>query len=197
MSNFLSRGLKGVRRALHLPPVTLGNVATKYAPAALALGSGVGPLGAIATKIPGAAKIAGGLSAAKRVIGHHVPDVMRNGAPAQIGDLITGGPAAPPGAPGAPAAGGGTDWLGIAEGGLAGLSALNAAKASARQGQYQDRALQQAEGRWAQGAPLRAAGSAQLLNAQPPDLSATYNDPTNVFSRPVRRPLVLPQRAMR
>lgn len=66
--SWISAGLKKVRKTLHLPPVTLKNVATKYAPVALTVASlgGAGPLagvagkiGSVASKLPGAAKIAG------------------------------------------------------------------------------------------------------------------------------------------
>lgn len=195
MSNFISRGIKGVRRALHLPPITLKNVATKYGPAALTVASlgGAGPLagiagklGSVASSIPGAAKAGAILSGAKRVLGGAgagVPQVMRNGQPITLSDINPNIPSSGGGAPGG--GGGGTDWLGLAEGGLAGLSAVNAAKQSGRAGKYQDAALAQANARWQEGAPLRAAAVPRLLNPARPDLTQVYNDPTNAFSRPV------------
>ncbi len=76
----------------------------------------------------------------------------------------------------------------IALGGLAGWQALNSAKASKRAGRFQDAAINQAKERWASGAPLRAAAQQRLLNPVRPDLSSTFNDPTNPFSTPHRTP---------
>lgn len=88
------------------------------------------------------------------------------------------------------------DWLGLAEGGLAGLQAYNSAKASGRAGKYQDAALAQAQARYAEGAPLRAMGRARILNPQRPDLTSVYNDPTNAFSAPVTTAPALPRRRL-
>lgn len=82
----------------------------------------------------------------------------------------------------------GSNLLGLAEGGLAGASAINSANASRRAGQYQTAALDQAKNRWAQGAPLREMGMRRMLNTTPPDLTSTYNDQTNAFSKPVAPP---------
>jgi hypothetical protein len=193
MSNFLSRGLKGVRRALHLPPVTLKNVATKYAPVGLGVAStfGLGPLAGIAGKLgtaasslPGASKVAAGAKGVQRVLG-----AVHGGGGGGGGDQVHLDPnTGLEVMDGAGGGGGGTDWLGLAEGGLAGLSALNAAKASSRAGKYQDAALAQAQQRWEAGAPLRAAGQQRLLNPMRPDLTGVFNDPTNAFSRPVPPP---------
>jgi hypothetical protein len=70
----------------------------------------------------------------------------------------------------------------LALGGLAGYQALNAANASKRAGQLSDKAIGLAESRWNQGAPLRTAGQARLLNPTRPDLSNVYTDATNPFA---------------
>jgi hypothetical protein len=192
--SWLSSGVKKVRKALHLPPITLKNVATKYAPVALGVGAtmGLGPLAGIASKagslassLPGASKIASGVGAVRKVLNTGeaaVPQVMRNGSPISISDINPniGAPSSSPSGGG----GGGMDWLGLAEGGLAGLQAYNSAKASGRAGKYQQQALDQANARYAEGAPLRAMGRARILNPQRPDLTSVYNDPTNAFSAP-------------
>lgn len=201
MSNFISRGIKKVRKALHLPAITAGNVLTKYAPVALGVGAtmGLGPLagaagklGSMASSLPGAGKIATGVGAVRKVLnagGGGVPQVMRNGSPISISDINPNVPAPAGGGGGgassSPSGDGGMDWLGLAEGGLAGLQAYNSAKASGRAGKYQQAAIDQANARYAEGAPLRAMGRARILNPVRPDLTSTYNDPTNAFSAPV------------
>jgi hypothetical protein len=77
---------------------------------------------------------------------------------------------------------GGVNAGDIALGGLAGYQALNAANASKRAGQLSDKAIGLAESRWNQGAPLRTAGQARLLNPTRPDLSSVYTDATNPFA---------------
>lgn len=208
MSNFLSRGIKKVRKALHLPAITPGNVLTKYAPVALGVGAtmGMGPLagaatrlGSVASSLPGASKIATGVGAVKKVLGSGeaaVPQVMRNGVPISLSDINPNIPAPAGGGASSSPSGGGMDWLGLAEGGLAGLQAYNSAKASGRAGKYQDQALAQAQERWAEGAPLRAQGRARILNPVRPDLTSTYNDPTNAFSAPVTTAPALPRRRL-
>ena len=190
MSNFISRGLKSVRKALHLPPVTLGNVATKYAPAAIMAASG-NPMGAAATVY------SGGAVPQKRAI----PNVASFTDPTQ---------------PSSGANSGGIDWgnilgtvlggagnaakkagqyaidnpLNVAMGGLAGARAIQGAKASARQGKLSDEAIALAKERWAGGAPLRTAGQTGLLKPRPAvDYNAVFADPTNPFASPVRRPI--------
>ncbi len=71
----------------------------------------------------------------------------------------------------------------IGIGGLAGYQALNAAKASKRAGQLQDRAISGAEKRWGDNEALRTEGRRRLLNPTRPDLSSVYNDPTNPFAQ--------------
>jgi hypothetical protein len=207
MSNFLSRGIKKVRKALHLPAITPGNVLTKYAPVALGTAAtmGMGPLAGAATKLgtmasslPGASKIATGVGAVRKVLGHGdgVPQVMRGGSPISISDINPNIPAPAGGGASSSPSGGGMDWLGLAEGGLAGLQAYNSAKASGRAGKYQDAALAQAQARYAEGAPLRAMGRARILNPVRPDLTSVYNDPTNAFSAPVTTAPALPRRRL-
>jgi hypothetical protein len=207
MSNFLSRGIKKVRKALHLPAITPGNVLTKYAPVALGAAAtmGMGPLAGAATKLgtmasslPGASKIATGVGAVRKVLGHGdgVPQVMRGGSPISISDINPNIPAPAGGGASSSPSGGGMDWLGLAEGGLAGLQAYNSAKASGRAGKYQDAALAQAQARYAEGAPLRAMGRARILNPVRPDLTSVYNDPTNAFSAPVTTAPALPRRRL-
>jgi hypothetical protein len=205
MSNFLSRGIKKVRKALHLPAITPGNVLTKYAPVAIGaagtfglgpLAGAAGKLGTMASSLPGASKVATGVGAVRKVLGHGdgVPQVMRGGSPISISDINPNIPAPAGGASSSP--GGGMDWLGLAEGGLAGLQAYNSAKASGRAGKYQDAALAQAQARYAEGAPLRAMGRARILNPVRPDLTSVYNDPTNAFSAPVTTAPALPRRRL-
>lgn len=207
MSNFLSRGIKKVRKALHLPAITPGNVLTKYAPVALGavatmgmgpLAGAAGKLGTMASSLPGASKVATGVGAVRKVLGHGdgVPQVMRGGSPISISDINPNIPAPAGGGASSSPSGGGMDWLGLAEGGLAGLQAYNSAKASGRAGKYQDAALAQAQARYAEGAPLRAMGRARILNPQRPDLTSVYNDPTNAFSAPVTTAPALPRRRL-
>lgn len=207
MSNFLSRGIKKVRKALHLPAITPGNVLTKYAPVALGavatmgmgpLAGAAGKLGTMASSLPGASKVATGVGAVRKVLGHGdgVPQVMQGGKPISISDINPNIPAPAGGGASSSPAGGGMDWLGLAEGGLAGLQAYNSAKASGRAGKYQDAALAQAQARYAEGAPLRAMGRARILNPQRPDLTSVYNDPTNAFSAPVTTAPALPRRRL-
>lgn len=217
MSNFISRGIKGARRALHLPPITLKNVATKYGPAALTVASlgGAGPLAGIAAKvgsaasaIPGASKAAGIYGAGKRLLsgGGGVPQVTKGGVPISMSDI---NPNIPPEPGGGDGGGGDTGLLGslmnygkshigdIAMGGLAALDATNAARASKRQGQLSDEALQLARSRYQAAAPLREQGMAGLLKPKAPvDFNAVYGDPTNPFGAPVPRP-ALPAPGMR
>jgi hypothetical protein len=196
-----------VRKALHLPAITPGNVLTKYAPVALGAAAtmGMGPLAGAATKLgtmasslPGASKVATGVGAVRKVLGHGdgVPQVMRGGSPISISDINPNIPAPAGGGASSSPSGGGMDWLGLAEGGLAGLQAYNSAKASGRAGKYQDAALAQAQARYAEGAPLRAMGRARILNPQRPDLTSVYNDPTNAFSAPVTTAPALPRRRL-
>jgi hypothetical protein len=197
--SWLSSGAKKVRRALKLPPITLKNVATKYAPAAIMAGTG-NPMGAAGAVYSGAA--------------------IPNRRPIGNTTFPTFGPTGPGGraTPTFPGAGGGTpnvegdnpwwqDLLGdvgdlfgkgvdyakenpmdVAIGGLAGLSALNAAESSRKAGKYQQAGLSHAKDRWAAGEPLRTEGQRRLLNPERPDLSSVYNDPLNTFSRPVQLP---------
>lgn len=165
---------------------------------ALTVGSmgGLGPLAGIAGKvgsaashIPGAAKAATVLSAGKRLLGGGgVPQVTRNGQPISLSDI---NPNMPGGGADAGSGGGGgglMDFLkghlgDIAVGGLGAADAANAARASKRQGQLQDEMLSGARETWAQGAPLRAAGRARLLQPRAPvDFNAVYGDPTNPFA---------------
>jgi hypothetical protein len=141
--------------------------------AAAAIGA-AGKIGTAVKALPGATKVAGALTGAKRLL-----NAGKGG----------GGGAIDPNDPNIGNANvnmtGGTDWLGLAEGGLAGLSAVNSARASGRAGDLQKQALAQANARWAEGAPLRTQGQARLLNPVTPDLTSIYNDPTNAFSTPV------------
>lgn len=163
--------------------------------AAAAIGA-AGKIGAAAKALPGATKVAGALTGAKRLLnvggGGGVPQVTRGGIPISLSDLNPNIPAQ--GA--SPNGGGGTDWLGLAEGGLAGMSAINSARASGRSGALQKQALDQANARWTEGAPLRAQGRARILNPVTPDLTSTYNDPTNAFSAPVTTAPALPRRRL-
>jgi hypothetical protein len=91
----------------------------------------------------------------------------------KLGQTLTGQP-------------GGVGLGDLAMGGLAGYQALNAANASKRAGQYNDKAINLAETRWGDAAPLRSAGTARLLNPAKTDLSNVYTDPTNPFARKLR-----------
>jgi hypothetical protein len=146
--------------------------------------------------------IAGG---ARKLLGAGggIPQVMRGGVPADVGSMIgITGEAAPEAAAGGGGGGvlgsivgagkrilgggggegGGGIGLGdIAIGGLAALDAANAARASKRQGQLSDEALQMAKERWNSGAGLRQAGTAGLT--RPIDWNTVYGDPTNPFAQ--------------
>lgn len=196
-------GIHISKHGVHVEPLkALGTLATvgsfggfgpiaaglSHIPGGAAAISGLSRVGAAAKALPGASKIAGGIGAVRKVLnpGGGVPQVMRNGSPISLSDINPNIPAPAGGGGGAsPSGGGGMDWLGMAEGGLAGLQAYNSAKASGRAGKYQQAAIDQANARYAEGAPLRAMGRARILNPQRPDLTSTYNDPTNAFSAPV------------
>jgi hypothetical protein len=146
-----------------------------------------------------ASNVATGVGAVRKVLGHGdggVPQVTMGGKPISISDINPNIPAPAGGGASSSPSGGGMDWLGLAEGGLAGLQAYNSAKASGRAGKYQDAALAQAQARYAEGAPLRAMGRARILNPQRPDLTSVYNDPTNAFSAPVTTAPALPRRRL-
>lgn len=185
----LSKGLKGIRRALKLPPITAGNVLTKYAPAAAQAYTGQPPT----------ALWSGGGGSPR------TPDFSRG---------FTSGPSGAPGRtpsptfPGGSRTGGGSDrpwWqdalagigdlagsagsfvknnaVDIGIGGLAAYQALNSANASKRAGQLQDKAISGAEKRWGDNEALRTEGRRRLLNPTRPDLSSVYADPTNPFAK--------------
>jgi hypothetical protein len=80
----------------------------------------------------------------------------------------------------------------LALGGLAGYQALNAANASKRAGQLSDKAINLAESRWNDAAPLRTAGQARLLNPNRPDLSSVFAGSSNPFARPATPPATPP-----
>lgn len=219
MSNFISRGVKSVRKALHLPAITLGNIATKYAPAALAI-TGVG--GPVAGAISKVASAGNAIQGVKRPITPTTTFPSGSGTfsspgfapgPFPVGGGGTGAPT-PTGGGGGPT---GIGWLDtllggvgdaaksagsyvknnpleVAMGGLAGAQAVNAAKASARQGKLTDEAIGLAKERWAGGAPLRAKATAGLLNPPKADLSSVYANPQNPFSVSAQRRPMTPTR---
>jgi hypothetical protein len=207
--SMLTAGFKKVRKALHLPPVTIGNVLTKYAPAAAAIGVG-GPLAGIISKVPGGAAVLKAGTAAQAGMGvRPQPRTIPN-----IGGTFPGFQN-PVQLPGAPSAGGDSNWLqdllggvgdvvkkgvqyaadnplNVAMGGLAGARAIQAAKASARQGKLSDEAIGLAKQRWNEAAPLRTAGQAGLLKPKAAvDYNAVFADPTNPFASatPSKRPI--------
>lgn len=79
--------------------------------------------------------------------------------------------------------GGGLDLGALAMGGLAAWQMRQAGMASAKAGKLSGKALNLAEQRWNDDAPLRAAGTQGLLTPKRVSLSGVYNDPSNVFSR--------------
>jgi hypothetical protein len=205
--SMLTAGFKKVRKALHLPPVTIGNVLTKYAPAAAAIGVG-GPLAGIISKVPGGAAVLKASTAAQAGMGvRPQPRAIPN-----IGGTFPGFQN-PVQLPGTPSAGGDSNWLqdllggvgsaikkgvqyaadnplNVAMGGLAGARAIQAAKASARQGKLSDEAIGLAKQRWNEAAPLRTAGQAGLLKPKAAvDYNAIFADPTNPFATPSKRPI--------
>lgn len=189
---------------------------------ALTVGSmgGFGPIAAGLSHIPGGAALLSGASRAKAALttgkgalalgagkrllgggGGGVPQVTRNGQPISLSDINPNMPGDPSAAP--PGGGGLMDFLkghagDIAVGGLGAMDAANAARASKRQGQLQDEMLSGARETWAQGAPLRAAGRARLLQPRAPvDFNAAYGDPTNPFAQPKQLPAGAQPRLLR
>lgn len=194
--SWVSSGLKSVRKALHLPPITLGNVATKYAPAAIMAATG-NPMGAAATVY------GGGAMPQPRPIGTSTFPTFSSSMPNPVQT-----PGASEGGGGwqdilgsiAGAIGGGAQKVGgyikdnpleAAMAGLATMQGVNAAKASARQGKLSDEAINLSKQLWAQGQPLRDKGQAGMLNPSHSNLSDVYTDPFNPFASQ-KRPLSPP-----
>jgi hypothetical protein len=193
--SMLTAGFKKVRKALHLPPLTIGNTITKYGPAAVMAATG-NPMGAAATMY------GTGAVAQPRAIGNSTfPGFPSFAAPAPAG--------------GSSASGGDQNWLqsilggigsavgkaggyikdnplDVALAGLATAQGVNSAKAAAQQGKYSDAAVKGAEARWAQQAPLRAQGIQRALNPKTFDYSSVYTDPQNPFAAGMRKPLSPP-----
>lgn len=187
--SWVSKGVKSVRRALRLPPITTRSVLTQYGPAAAMAATG-NYAGAAATMY------GGGAVPQRRPVGQGTVPGYNNPVSAPSGDADMGG---------------GTDWAAIlsslagtagnfakehgvdlAAGGLAAWQMANAAEASRKAGKYQDAAIRGAKDRWATQEPLRKAGIAGMLNPERPDLTDVYTDPTNPFATPIRRPVRTP-----
>ena len=83
--------------------------------------------------------------------------------------------------------GGGGGWRDWIDPLLAGGSVIAGANASRNAGKLRNEALGLVKGQWAEGAPLRSAGRAGMLNTTRPDLSSTFLDPQNPFMRKVGR----------
>lgn len=69
---------------------------------------------------------------------------------------------------------------------LAGIGMIQGSRQQGKADKLNQQALNMAKQRYAEGAPLRAAGLSRLTNTQRPDLSGIYAGSSNPFARPLR-----------
>lgn len=195
----------------------VGGVVSKAAPFA-GLIPGVGPLAAGALGAGGAlisgknlkdiakaglvsgggAFLGGKALGALKGVGGGVPDVLRNGVPSKVTDLLSGG-----GAVSSSGGGGildkaksvGSGILGAIKNhpelALAGVSALQSARSTAGSDKLYDQGLGDIRGAYAAKAPLRAMALNQLQNPKLKDLSSVFQPRGNPFGAPVVPPPVV------
>lgn len=186
----LKKLVKGARKGLGLPPITLGNVATKYAPAAVEAYFGMPPTtlkGGGTPQTPNTfPSYIGGLPADKA--GNTVGAGGGNPASGGLLDGISsvrkklGLPAITLGNLGKGAAGGVSKALTYAKDnplelallGLAGASGVGAVNATKRANSLSDSALDRTRAEYAARAPMRERGMQSAMNPARPDLSDLF-----------------------